>query len=511
MTTESEANILEMRGIVKDFPGVRALDHASLSVRKGEIHGLVGENGAGKSTLIKILAGVYNLDEGEIVIDGVSYSSLTSHLAEELNIQFIHQERYLVNDFSIAQSMFLGQEECFPHTPFINHKSMKRKAEEFLSNTLGVPLDADTLIRDLSVAEAQIVQIAKALFFKPILLVFDEPTAPLARKEVDILFGLIHKLKERGISIVYISHYLQEIAEICDRVTVLRNGVNVGTVQMQSTTTDQIVNLMVGRDLVELFPTRHVSIGEPVVEVENLSDGEQYKNISFTLHKGEVLGLTGLIGSGREALIDTLYGLRSHQTGSIRYRGALFSKLDPIRVVKNGLAMVPRDRRRHGLVLDLSVNNNINLSNLEEISKAGFIQSKLARERSCAMINALDIKTPDEETIVRYLSGGNQQKVVVGRWLNSGASIYLLDEPTVGIDVGAKIEIYHLINRLVEEGSGVILVSTDIPELLSMTDRILVMYRGEVIQEVNSKQTSADSLLALTTGGQLVDEGNGLR
>jgi ribose transport system ATP-binding protein len=501
--SDTHPHILEMRAIVKDFPGVRALDHANLFVRTSEIHGLVGENGAGKSTLIKILAGVYQLDKGEVIVGGETLHSLSPHVVEALGIQFIHQERLLVRDFSIAQSIFLGQEKRHGILPFIDHRTMRRDVEQFLLDVLGVELDGNTLIRDLSVAEAQIVQIAKALIANPSILVFDEPTAPLARKEVESLFGVIHRLKEQGITIIYISHYLQEIAEICDRVTVLRNGVDVGTLDMAHTTTDEIVGLMVGRKLEEMFPTRDVQIGKPILEVDHLSDGDQFQDISFTLHRGEVLGITGLIGSGREALIDTLYGLTARERGQVRFDGQPFRRLSPVIAVESGLALVPRDRRQHGLIIDFAVDDNINLSTLDEVAKIGFLQRSQARERCLTMIDSLDIRTPGPDTIVRYLSGGNQQKVVVGRWLNSEASVYFLDEPTVGIDVGAKIEIYHLINRLVAHGAGVIFVSTEIPELLGMTDRILVMYRGQIIKEFDTCDATADTILAWSTGGQL--------
>lgn len=505
--SEQTKNILEMQAIVKDFPGVRALDHASFTVRAGEVHGLVGENGAGKSTLIKILAGVYQPDEGAITIGEETFRSLTPHMVEQLGIQFIHQERYLVPHFTIAESIFLGQEKCYRGLPLIDHRSMTRAAEAYLAETLGVVLKGRTLIRDLSVAEAQIVQIAKALMANPKMLVFDEPTAPLARREVDILFDVIHRLKAQGITIVYISHYLQEIAEICDRVTVLRNGVDVGTLVTRETTTEEIVGLMVGRTLEEMFPPREPQIGPAILEIERLGDNERFFDISFTLHQGEVLGITGLIGSGREALIDTLYGLDARETGDIRYHGQPFKRLNPVRAVKSGLALVPRDRRKHGLIVDFAVNDNINLSSLNEVARSGFLVRKQARTRSAEMVKSLDIRTPSVETIVRYLSGGNQQKVVVGRWLNSEAEIYLLDEPTVGIDVGAKVEIYQLVNRLVSRGAGVILVSTEIPELLGMTDRILVMYRGRIIKEFETRSATADSILAWSTGGQSTLEG----
>jgi ribose transport system ATP-binding protein len=499
---EQNDHIVAMRDIVKDFPGVRALDHVDCSIRAGELHGLVGEHGAGKSTLIKILAGVYQRDAGEVKIRGEAYGALTPRQVEELGIQFIHQERYLVPHFNVAQSIFLGHEEIRGSLPFVDNRSMCLRAEAFIKEALGVDLQGKVLIRDLSVAQSQIVQIARALIANPSIIVLDEPTAPLARREVERLFMILRRLKEQGITTIYISHYLQEISQICDRVTVLRNGRNVGTLEVKDTAPDQIIELMVGRELREMFPPRSVNLGEPILLVENLSRAGEFEAVDFEVRRGEVLGITGLLGSGREALVRVLFGLEAPDSGSISLMGQPTSRLSPVRAVGRGVALVPRDRREHGLVINTSVSDNINLASLDRVSKMGFVNRGMAHERTTAMIRSLDIRTPGPEEIVRYLSGGNQQKVVVARWLSSNAEIYLLDEPTAGIDVGAKVEIYHLINRLVADGAGVIFISSDIPELLGMTDRILVMYRGHIVKAFDSSEALPDMVLSWATGGQ---------
>lgn len=493
---------LQLQKIVKVFPGVRALDQASFEVETGEIHGLVGENGAGKSTLIKIIAGIYTRDEGEMRIHGNACGDLSPHQVEAMGIQFIHQDINLVPDFSVCESIFLGQELTYSFLPLVNKQKMKKEAESFIESTLGVSLPGDKLIRDLSVAERQLVQIAKALLFKPTIVAFDEPTAPLARREVEQLFRIIRNLKEQGITIIYISHYLSEIAEICDKVTVLRNGKNISTLPMASTNLNEIVNLMLGRNLAEMYPHREYECGDPLLKVENLSRTKCFKDVNFQVCKGEVVGITGLLGSGIHDLANVLYGLRKANSGSIVFKEKIAKNWSPTMAVKNGMGMVPKDRRAQSLVLNMSVNDNINLASLEKVSKSSFISRRRAMSRANTMIENLKIKTPKADSIVRYLSGGNQQKTVIGRWLSSDARLYILDEPTIGVDVGAKIEIYTLINQLVKSGAGMLFVSTDIPELVGMCDRILVMFRGNIVKEILGSEATPDNVLFWATGGK---------
>lgn len=491
-----------MQGITKEFPGVMALDDVDFRVREGEIHGLVGENGAGKSTLIKIIAGIYQRDQGSITINGQPCGALNPKEVENLGIQFIHQERQLVPEFSVSQSVFLGQELTIsPFFPLADSKRMKIKAEDFIQQNLGVNLDGDTLIRDLTVAQKQIVQIAKALMQNPCIIAFDEPTAPLAKREVEKLFEIIKNLKSQGITIIYISHYLQEVTELCDRVTVLRNGVKIATKPISETSHDDIVHMMVGRELDDLFPSRKVEIGEKILEVKNIFRKDEFEDISFDIRKGEVVGITGLLGSGRHGVAEALFGMRPLSEGEVQIKETRLTRWSAVRAVSEGIGLVPRDRREQGLVLNMSMNDNINLASLEKVSRFGFMKHAAAKQRTDDLIDSLEIRPPRRGLIVRYLSGGNQQKVVLGKWLTSDVSVYILDEPTVGVDVGAKAEIYLLINQLVSEGAGVILISSDLPELIGTTDRILVMFRGTIIKELKTSETNPENLLYWATGG----------
>jgi ribose transport system ATP-binding protein len=495
-------NALELRGICKSFPGVRALDGVDFTVAQGEVHGLVGENGAGKSTLIKIIAGVYQLDAGEILVHGQPVEHATPRIIEELGIQFIHQELNLVPEFTVAQAIFMGQETTYRRwLPIVDNRRMEREAERLIAETLGVTLPGKRLVRDLSVAERQLVQIAKALRSGPSIVAFDEPTAPLARREVEALFSVIRTLKSKGIAIIYISHYLSEISEICDRVSVLRNGRNVSTTPMAETSVARIVSEMVGHSLDEMHPDRHVQIGAPLLEVEHLSRAGMFDDISFTLHHGEVVGVTGLLGSGTHEVAETIFGLRKPDAGRVVLEGKPLTRLTSSKAVAQGLGMVPKDRRNQGVVLSMSVGDNLNLASLHKVSTAGLIRARSARAQADHMIARLRVRTPNRETAVRYLSGGNQQKTVIGRWLCSDAKVFVLDEPTLGVDVGAKIEIYNLINEMVAAGAGVFLISSDLPELLGASDRILVMFRGRIVKELNAKTASADQVLYWATGG----------
>jgi ribose transport system ATP-binding protein len=378
---------------------------------------------------------------------------------------------------------------------------MEREASQLIRETLGVELPGSRLIRDLSVAERQLVQIAKALRTRPTIVAFDEPTAPLARREVERLFSVIRNLRDQGFSIIYISHYLSEISEICDRVTVLRNGRLAGVLRMADTSIDEIVTLMVGRKLEEMYPERTVELGPPRLEAEHLTLRGAFSDVSFTVRRGEVVGFTGLLGSGTHELAETAYGLRRPDAGTLRLDGAPLSGLTASRAAERGFGMVPKDRRWEGIVVSMSVADNINLASLGKSAVAGLIRDGQYRRRAMDMIAALSIKTPNPETMVRYLSGGNQQKTVIARWLSADTQIFILEEPGLGVDVGAKIEIYTLINRMAAAGSAVFVVSSDIPELLGITDRVLVMYRGRVAKELVSAETTPDTVLTWSTGG----------
>lgn len=493
--------LLSMTAITKTFPGVKALDRVDLSVRAGEIHGLVGENGAGKSTIIKVLAGVYRADEGQISISGQTVRPVTPDAIHKAGVRFIHQELHLVQHFTVTESVFMGQESAT--WAGLSRRAMRDRAEAFFREALNTEISGDTLIRDLGIAERKLVQIARALIDgQARLVVFDEPTAPLSSSETDRLFAAIKALKSRGIAMIYVSHYLAEITDICDRVTVLRNGCNVCVFdQVLPGSADAMISAMVGRDIDALFPTSDRSPGPVVLEVQALCHA-QFNDVNLTLHQGEIIGIAGLIGSGREELIDVLYGLKRATGGAMRLNAAPLVLKSPADAVDSGIVLVPRDRRHDGLVLNMSVSDNVNLASLHEISTLLIERRALAAEKARGIAERLDIRPRDPAAMARNLSGGNQQKVVLGRWLTKGAALFMLDEPTVGVDVGAKVEIYALVEKLARDGAAVIVSSSDPGELVGLCDRILVMLRGRIIADLETKGLRVDHLVAVTTGGQ---------
>lgn len=497
---------LSMIDIDKRFPGVQALDGANLTVVRGEIHGLVGENGAGKSTLIKILAGVYARTKGQVIIDGHDIADLTPKVIHTHGVRFIHQELHLVPHFNVAESVFMGQ-ELTSGWMGIDKRGMRAKAEAFLKEALNVEIAAHRLIRDLSVAERKLVQIAHALIDDQAkMVVFDEPTAPLASDEVEQVFKAIKKLKQRGISMIYVSHYLGEITEICDRVTVLRNGSDVAVVEeVGPDCTDTIIKAMVGRDINALYPQKKHDVGVQRLKAENLGDGEKFRQVSFEVAQGEILGIAGLVGSGREELIDAIYGLRPISQGALHLDGNPIKISSPVQAVNNRFVLVPRDRRNDGLVLAMSMADNINLASLTEVAVAGLEQRSRALNRAAKQIEKLDIRPRDPKTISQNLSGGNQQKVVLARWLATQSSVFILDEPTIGVDIGAKVEIYQLIEDLAAAGATIIVSSSDPGELMGLCDRLIVMQRGEPVATRDVKTLTLDSLLALTTCSETVE------
>ncbi len=498
-----ESYSLIMSGIDKRFPGVQALSNADLSVQPGEIHGLVGENGAGKSTIIKVLAGVYTHDNGNVYINGQEIKAVTPETVHEQGVRFIHQELHLVPYFTVAESIFLGQ-ELKTRWLGINRRKMRERAEAFLAESLNANLDSRRLIRDLTVAERKLVQIARALIDDQAkMVVFDEPTAPLASNEIEQVFKAIRRLKKRGISMIYVSHYLGEITEICDRVTVFRNGKNVAVLdEVGPDHANKMIECMVGREIQELYPEKKHRIGNPRLIARNLGDGEKFRNISFELGTGEIVGIAGLVGSGREELIDSLYGLRQMPEGSLTFDGMDVRLSSPVKAVNNGIVLVPRDRRNDGLVLEMSVSDNINLASLSDVAVVGFERRQVALKRAEEQVEKLDIRPRDVKTTVQYLSGGNQQKSVLARWLATESRLFILDEPTVGVDVGAKVEIYQLIEDLADNGASILISSSDPGELLGLCDRLIVMLRGEVVTTLETNNMTLDLLLALTTGSE---------
>jgi ribose transport system ATP-binding protein len=490
---------LEMLDISKSFPGVKALDSATLTILPGEVHGLVGENGAGKSTIIKTLAGVYQHDEGSVRIAGDEITSMTPAVVHQRGIRFVHQELHLVPHFSVTESVFMGHEMQGPFG--LRAREMRTRAERTLAEVLGVHIDGRRLIRDLGPAERKLVQIARALVDDGArLVVFDEPTAPLAAVEVDRVLQAVRRLRDRGIAILYVSHYLGEITDICDRVTVFRNGTDVGVVdQIDDSSGRELIRMMVGREIDQLFPERTPAPGEVALEIDGLGDGRQFDGVSLTVAKGEVVGVAGLLGSGSEEFVDTLIGLRAPKRGRISIGGRKINIISPAVALRHGMVLIPRDRRHDGLVLDMSVTDNINLATLDDVSSAGILRRSKALDRAKSMVQKLDIRPANPAATTRLLSGGNQQKVVLGRALAADASVFILDEPTVGVDIGAKAEIYRLVADVAARGAAVIVSSNDPAEILGLCDRVVVMLRGSIVADAPAGAFTRDELVATMT------------
>ncbi|WP_162012672.1 sugar ABC transporter ATP-binding protein [Streptococcus sp. S784/96/1] len=476
--------LFSMSGIYKSFGPVSVLKDVSFEVKKGEIHALMGENGAGKSTLMNILSGVISKDEGTITFEGEGASHLTPKIATEMGIGFVHQEFNLAEHLTVAENIFMGR------LPYINERfgivDYKKLYEETqrLLNLIGVKFKPTDLVYKLSTAGKQLVEIAKALSMNAKVIIFDEPTTSLSDKDVEVLFIIIRALKDKGISSVYISHRMEEIKTLCDRITILRDGQYISTDMVSDLTDAQIIQKLVGRSLDNLYPTRDNVIGELLLEVNDLSDKNNFvKNVSFNLHRGEVIGFAGLVGSGRTEIMRLLFGADKGYTGKISLKGKELSISSPVDAIANGICLLPEDRKNQGVALGLSINENVNMAGY----KANIVDHKVWRETTDKFVEDLNIKISNIENPVSSLSGGNQQKVVLAKWLNTDSDIYIFDEPTKGIDIGAKSEIYGLINRLAAEGKGIIIVSSEIPEIIGTCDRIYVMHEGRLGGEIADK------------------------
>ncbi|CCW34923.1 ABC-type sugar transport system, ATPase component [Chthonomonas calidirosea] len=498
---ESRPPLLEMRHISKQYPGVKALDDVSFSLEHGEVHALLGENGAGKSTLIKILSGVTMADRGEIYIEGKPVVIDNPQKAMDLGISTIYQEFNLVPYLSAAENIFLGREPQGMLPGFVDFKTLYREAQQ-LMDRIRARFDVRTPVNQLSVAQQQMVEIAKALGRKTKILVMDEPTATLTEHEIEALFDLIRQLRSEGISVIYVSHRLEEIFEICDRATVLRDGHYVATKKVAELTRDEIIRLMVGRELKEAIPKVVVPIGPPVLRVSHLNRKGVLHDISFEVHRGEIVGLAGLVGAGRTETARAIFGADPIDSGTIEVDGKPVRIRSPRDAIRAGIGLVTEDRKQQGLVLGMAVRSNNTLSNLQALSAAGFI--RLGKERSVAekYRQELSIKTPTIEQTVKNLSGGNQQKVVLAKWLFAGAKVLILDEPTRGIDVRAKSEIYELMNELASQGVGILMISSELPEILGMSDRILVMHEGRIVGELRREEATQEKIMHLATGGE---------
>ena len=495
-------NILEAKNIEKTFPEVKALKGVSLEIKKGEVHALLGENGAGKSTFVKIIAGAQTADAGgEIIYKGKKVNITNPIQAMKMGISVIYQEFNLIPYLSIAENIFLGREPTHPWGG-INWKELNQRAKKLIE-PLGLYVDPSTRVEDLGVAHKQMVEIAKALSHETELLFMDEPTASLTEGEIEKLFTIIRDLKSKGVSIVYISHHLEEIFEITDTITVFRDGEYIGTKATKEIDMDELIQMMVGRKLVDLFPKRDVEITDDILlEVDNISRGEEVQNVGFKLHKGEILGFAGLMGAGRTEVMRILFGADKKDSANIKIKGKEVKINSPVDALREGFALVPEDRKDQGLVLELPVDFNTTLGNINGVCKHNFfIDHKREHEVVAGYIKDMNIKTPSHYQVVKFLSGGNQQKVVVAKWLFIPSHIIVFDDPTRGIDIGAKYEIYKLMNRLVAEGIGVILVSSDLPEAMGMSDRIAVMREGRITKILDKEEFSQETIMKYATGG----------
>jgi len=495
MTNET---VLEMKNITKTFPGVKALDKVNFSLKKGEVHALLGENGAGKSTLMKVLNGIHQRDEGEIIVKGESVKFQNTKEAQNAGLAIIHQELELIPYLNVAENIFLGREDR--NGIFINYQKLYQKTEEVL-DLLGVDIDPRAKIKDLNIGSQQMVEIAKAVSQDADILVMDEPTSSLTNQEIEILFELIERLKQQEIAIVYISHRLEEVFEICDRVTVLRDGQFVGEVKTSETNEDQLIKMMVGRTIEDRFPKMSFNPTGEILKVENLSVPKEINNASFSLKKGEILGIAGLMGSGRTELAKAIFGVFKDKSGDIYYRGEKIKINSPADAINNGIYYLSEDRKEEGLVLGLSVANNISISVLKSMLKANtFIDANAETNLAEKYIEDLKIKTPSEKQLVKNLSGGNQQKVVISKLLSTKPEVVIFDEPTRGIDVGAKREIYNLMQDLIAEGVAVILISSELPEVLNLSNRIIVMHEKEIMGELDAATADQEAVMKLATG-----------
>ena len=490
--------VLEMREIDKIFPGVHALKKVNFELRKGEVHALLGENGAGKSTLINVLGGVYPIDGGQILIDGQPVVIRQIKDAQQLGIAIIHQELVLVPHMTVAENIFMGRE---PRTKLgtVDKKKMFRDAQEAI-DAVGLCCSATDLVCKLSVAQQQLVEIAKALSYNAKIVVMDEPTSSLMTREVDILFDTIRKLRAKGVSIIYISHRMSEFFEIADRITVMRDGEYVTTRDVEQTNTDELVFLMVGRKLENYYTRTYNKPGETVLEVSGLSQKSTgLEDINFSLRKGEILGFSGLVGAGRSELMRCIVGIEKYDSGEIRLFGEPAGPMDTAQAQKKGLVMVPEDRKQQGLILLNSVGFNLTINVLESFIGLGVVNKCAENEIIERHIRALNIKTPSARQKVGNLSGGNQQKVLMGKWLATNPKILILDEPTRGVDVGAKAEIYMIIDRLAKEGISVIMVSSELNEIINMCDRVLVMSDGRITGELDRSEFTQELNMSFAT------------
>ncbi|GAB3235523.1 galactose/methyl galactoside ABC transporter ATP-binding protein MglA [Pseudaeromonas pectinilytica] len=500
MTTQQQSEwLLEMIDVSKSFPGVKALDNVNLRVRPHSVHALMGENGAGKSTLLKCLFGIYEKDQGKIFFQGREVNFTSSKEALENGVSMVHQELNLVLQRTVMDNMWLGR---YPTKGiFVDHSKMYTDTKRIFDE-LDIDIDPRVKVATLSVSQMQMIEIAKAFSYDAKIVIMDEPTSSLTEKEVNHLFKIINKLKKKGCGIVYISHKMEEIFQLCDEITILRDGQWIATQPLEGMTMDQIIGMMVGRALTQRFPEKTNQPKEVILEIEHLTAKNQpsIKDVSFNLHKGEILGIAGLVGAKRTDIVETLFGIRDRSQGSIRLHGHEVENQNAHEAIQNGFALVTEERRSTGIYAQLDIAFNSLIANMDQYKIGmGLLSNKKMKSDTQWVIDAMRVKTPTQQTSIGSLSGGNQQKVIIGRWLLTQPEILMLDEPTRGIDVGAKFEIYQLILELAKKDKGIIIISSEMPELLGITDRILVMSNGRVAGIVNTKETDQSEILRLAS------------
>ena len=495
--------VLEMRSIKKVFPGVIALDDVSVSLNKGEILALLGENGAGKSTLIKILSGAYTADEGDVILDGEKLTVDSPYMMIQKGIAVVYQELTYLDYMTIADNIFVGRQPCTKYGR-IDRGKLRKDTQDVL-DSIGLNRDPFTEVSQLSIAEKQMVEIAKAISYNPRVLVMDEPTAALNETEVNNMFRIIRELASKGTSVIFISHKMDEIFEISDRVAVLRDGKNVGTVKTSETDAPTLVNMMVGRSIENMYPKEIIHPGEVVLEVKNIS-AKGVRNVSFDVRAGEIVGMFGLMGSGRTEICETLFGKRSLYGGEVYLNGARVNVNSPRSAIDNGLAYIPRERKKESLVLTQNVRNNMSLVYLNKLKTALGFDAKKETTLSEHWRKRLNIKTPSITTPIESLSGGNQQKSVIAKWLMNNPKVLILNEPTRGIDVGAKVEVYNIIEELCKEGLAIIMISSETPEIMGIADRMVVIHEGEVTGVLNRDDFDQERIMLYAIGGGGVEQ-----
>ncbi len=488
--------LVQLVEISKTFPGVKALDHVSLDLRPGEVHALIGENGSGKSTLMKILSGVYMKDEGKVIVNGKEMNFQKPRDAQDAGIAIIHQELNLCRHLTVAENIFLGRE--FQNGIFLDKKHQIEEAQKILDR-LEVNLDPNSRVSELTVSKQQMVEIAKAISANANVVIMDEPTSALTIKEIDDLFSIIKVLRKQGKGIIYITHRLEELNAITDRITIIRDGQHIITTDFKDISADDIIRYMVGRELKEKFPRIQMPVGKTIFEVKNLSAGKAVRDVSFTVREGEILGIAGLMGAGRTETVRAIFGADKKDSGQLILNGQEIRIDKPQEAIETGIFCVPEDRKRDGLCISMPVYQNATLPNMEKVTHRGIVNTKKEIMIAENMVKQLTIHTPSVFQIVKNLSGGNQQKIVVGKWLVKPAHVILFDEPTRGIDVGAKVDIYNLMNQLKEQGIGVVFVSSELPEILGMADRIVVMCEGRVTAELDADEANQEIIMQYAT------------